>query len=81
VCLAAVVKPTLDSLEQLEESGPLLLTPGFHLGLCYQAALFTKLDEALPQQQLASVARLCEPPGSRPVGQSASEERLYQSAG
>ena len=77
VRLAAVESPTVDSLKALENSRPLLLAHGCHLGLRRQAALFTKLDEALQKHPLASTARLSEPPGSRRVDQQLREERLH----
>ena len=79
ISLATVKSPAVDGIKEPEETfvPPLML--GLPLGSCRQAALFTKLDEALQQQQLASVARLCEPSGSRPVGQQQREERLQLS--
>ena len=52
------------------------LTLGLQLGSCRQAAFFTKLDEALLQQQLASMARLREPASSRRICQQQHEVRL-----
>ena len=69
MCLAHVKCPAVDSLKVLEDSVPLPLAHGLHAGFCRQAVLFTKLDKALQQQQLAGTARLCESSGSRRVDQ------------
>ena len=75
VCLAAVGRPIVDSLKELEDSGPLPLAHGLHAGLRRQA-LFVKDLETMPKQHLAGVARLREPAGSRRVDQQQREERL-----
>jgi hypothetical protein len=74
--LAIVISPAVDSFKELEESCVVPLTLGLQLGSCRQAAFFTQLHEALLQQQLATMARLREPAGSRRVDQQQCEERL-----
>ena len=71
-----MISPAVDRFKELEESCVLPLTLGLQLGSCRQAAFFTKLDEALLQQQLASMARLREPASSRRICQQQHEVRL-----
>ena len=57
-------RPTVDSLKEFEERGPLPLTLGFHLGLRRQAVLFVQRSETLLKQLALQAWLAC---ASRPA--------------
>ena len=82
VCLAAVERPTTDSLKELEDSSVLPLTLGFHLSFLCQAACFTNLEQSLLRKLLLELtAGLSQPAGGPLVGHESSRKSACSSAG